>query len=218
MMTKRWMTMTAVVVLTASTALTACAPLLVGGAVGTGVVVATDRRTTGMQVEDQGIELRARRAVREALGDRGRVIINSFNRRVLITGTVPTQTDKALVARLVAQVENVREIVDELGVMGDPALSVRSSDTLITTRVKAAFIDAKDLSANAISVTTERGVVYMMGRVTQREANRAADMARTVPGVQQVVRVFEVISEEELARIQPPRQPAQPAASQPAAR
>ena len=218
MMTKRWMTMTAVVVLTASTALTACAPLLVGGAVGTGVVVATDRRTTGMQVEDQGIELRARRVVREALGDRGRVIISSFNRRVLITGTVPTQTDKALVARLVAQVENVREIVDELGVMGDPALSVRSSDTLITTRVKAAFIDAKDLSANAISVTTERGVVYMMGRVTQREANRAADMARTVPGVQQVVRVFEVISEEELARIQPPRQPAQPAASQPAAR
>lgn len=207
MMTKRWMTMTAVVVLTASTALTACAPLLVGGAVGTGVVVATDRRTTGMQVEDQGIELRARRVVREALGDRGRVIISSFNRRVLITGTVPTQTDKALVARLVAQVENVREIVDELGVMGDPALSVRSSDTLITTRVKAAFIDAKDLSANAISVTTERGVVYMMGRVTQREANRAADMARTVPGVQQVVRVFEVISEEELARIQPPRQP-----------
>lgn len=208
MMNKRWMmTTTAMTVLAASAVLTACAPLLVGGAVGTGVVVATDRRTTGMQVEDQGIELRARRAVREALGDRGRVIVNSFNRRVLITGTVPTQTDKALVARVVAQVENVREIVDELGVMGDPALSVRSSDTLITTRVKAAFIDARDLSANAISVTTERGVVYMMGRVTQREANRAADMARTVPGVQQVVRVFEMISEEELARIQPPRQP-----------
>jgi osmotically-inducible protein OsmY len=208
MMNKRWMmTTTAVTVLAASAVLTACAPLLVGGAVGTGVVVATDRRTTGMQVEDQGIELRARRAVREALGDRGRVIVNSFNRRVLITGTVPTQTDKALVARVVAQVENVREIVDELGVMGDPALSVRSSDTLITTRVKASFIDARDLSANAISVTTERGVVYMMGRVTQREANRAADMARTVPGVQQVVRVFEIISEEELARIQPSRQP-----------
>lgn len=217
MMTKGWIGMAAVV-LTASTVLTACAPLVVGGAVGTGVVVATDRRTTGIQVEDKGIELRARAAVKEALGERGRVIVNSFNRRVLITGTVPTQTDKALVARLVAQVENVREIVDELGVMGDPSLGVRSSDTLITTRVKASFIDAKDLSANAISVTTERGVVYMMGRVTQREANRAADMARTVSGVQQVVRVFEIISEEELARIQPPRQPAQPAASQPAAR
>jgi osmotically-inducible protein OsmY len=217
MMNKRLIGMAAAV-LTASTVLTACAPLVVGGAVGTGVVVATDRRTTGIQVEDKGIELRARATVKEALGERGRVIVNSFNRRVLITGTVPTQTDKALVARLVAQVENVREIVDELGVMGDPSLGVRSSDTLITTRVKASFIDAKDLSANAISVTTERGVVYMMGRVTQREANRAADMARTVPGVQQVVRVFEIISEEELARIQPPRQPAQPAASQPAAR
>lgn len=209
MMTKRWIGIAAVV-LTASTVLTACAPLVVGGAVGTGVVVATDRRTTGIQVEDKGIELRARAAVKEALGERGRVIVNSFNRRVLITGTVPTQTDKALVARLVAQVENVREIVDELGVMGDPSLGVRSSDTLITTRVKASFIDAKDLSANAISVTTERGVVYMMGRVTQREANRAADMARTVPGVQQVVRVFEIISEEELARIQPPRQTTKP--------
>jgi osmotically-inducible protein OsmY len=214
-MNKRVMTMAAVAVLAASTLMTACAPLLVGGAVGTGVVVATDRRTAGMQVEDRGIELRARSAIREALGDRGRVVVNSFNRRVLIVGTVPTQTDKALVARVVAQVENVKEIVDELAVMGDPALSVRSSDTLITTRVKASFIDARDLSANAISVTTERGVVYMMGRVTQREANRAADMARTVPGVQQVVRVFEIISEEELARIQPPRQPA---ASQPAAR
>lgn len=210
MMNQRLTTLTAVTLLAASSLLTACAPLLVGGAVGTGVVVATDRRTTGIQVEDKGIELRARAVVREALGDRGRVIINSFNRRVLITGTVPTQTDKALVARLVAQVENVKEIVDELGVMGDPSLTVRSSDTLITTRVKASFIDAKDLSANAISVTTERGVVYMMGRVTQREANRAADMARTVPGVQQVVRVFEIISEEELARIQPPRQPAKP--------
>lgn len=217
MMNKRWIG-TAAVVLTASTVLTACAPLVVGGAVGTGVVVATDRRTTGIQVEDKGIELRARAAVKEALGERGRVIVNSFNRRVLITGTVPTQTDKALVARLVAQVENVREIVDELGVMGDPSLGVRSSDTLITTRVKASFIDANDLSANSISVTTERGVVYMMGRVTQREANRAADMARTVPGVQQVVRVFEIISEEELLRIQPPRQSAQPAGNTPAAR
>jgi osmotically-inducible protein OsmY len=133
-------------------------------------------------------------------------VVNSFNRRVLIVGTVPTQTDKALVARVVEQVENVKEIVDELGVMGEPSLNVRSSDTIITTRVKASFIDARDLSANAISVTTERGVVYMMGRVTQREANRAADIvARTVPGVQQVVRVFEFISEEELARIQPPR-------------
>lgn len=212
-MSKRLMTVAAVAVLAASTALTACAPLLVGGAVGTGIVVATDRRTAGMQVEDRGIEMRARSAIREALGDRGRVNVNSFNRRVLITGTVPTQTDKALVARVVAQVENVKEIVDELGVMGDPSLTVRSSDTLITTRVKAAFVDARDLSANAISVTTERGVVYMMGRVTQREANRAADVARTVPGVQQVVRVFEIISEEELARIQPPRQPSEPAAS-----
>lgn len=202
----------AALIVSAVTLLPACAPLLLSGAVGTGVLVATDRRTAGIQLEDQGIERRAQAQLREVLGDRGRVLVHSFNRRVLLTGDLPSQTDRASAVRTVAAVENVKEIVDEIGVMASPSLTVRSSDTLVTARVMASMVDARDLSARAIKVTTERGTVYLMGRVTQREADRAADMTRTVSGVQRVVRIFEIMSEDELARIEPPR----PAAVEPA--
>lgn len=187
--------------------LSACAPLVVGGAVGSTVLVATDRRTSGAQLEDQGIELRAAARLREEFGNRARVVVTSYNRRVLLTGEVPSDTDKALAVRLVSAVENVTEIVDELAVMSSPSLAARSSDALVTARVKAAMVDAQDLFANAFKVTTERGTVYLMGRVTQREAERATDVTRSIPGVQRVVRVFDLITEEELARIQPRQAP-----------
>ncbi|TSE26711.1 BON domain protein [Tepidimonas sediminis] len=181
-----------------------CAPLVAGAAVGGTVLVATDRRTAATQLEDQTIELKAANRVREQLGERARVNATSFNRKVLLTGEVASEADRQTVLRIVQGVENVAGVVDELAVMGSPSLTARSSDALVTARVKAAFVDAKDLSANAIKVTTERGTVYLMGLVTAREAQRAADIARTVPGVQRVVRVFEIISEAELARLQPP--------------
>lgn len=187
--------------------LSACAPLMVGGALGTGVMVATDRRTSGAIVEDQGIELRASTRLREEFGARARVVVTSHNRKVLLTGEVPSQTDKALAVRLVAAVENVNLIVDELAIQSSPSLTARSSDALITARVKAAMVDAPDLFARAINVGTERGTVYLMGRVTQREADRAAAVTRSISGVQRVVRVFEIISEEDLARIQPRQTP-----------
>ena len=189
--------------------LSACAPLVLGTAVGTGVLVATDRRTSGAQLEDQGIELRAATRLREQFGDRARVIVTSYNRRVLLTGEVPSEADRATANRIVAGVENVREIVDELGVMSSPSLTARSADSLVTARVKAALVDASYLSANVFKVVTERGTTYLMGRVTQREADRATDVARSIPGVQRVVRVFELISEAELARISAPPAPAQ---------
>lgn len=192
--------------------LSACAPLVVGTAMGTSVLVATDRRTSGTQLEDQGIELRAANRLRDQFGDRARVSVTSYNRRVLLTGEVPSEADRATANRIVAGVENVREIVDELGVMSSPSFTARSADTLVTARVKAALVDARDVSANAFKVVTERGTTYLMGRVTQREADRATEVARSIPGVQRVVRVFELISEEELARITPaPEQPAAPA-------
>ena len=182
--------------------LSACAPLVVGG-VATGVLVATDRRTSGIQLEDEGIELRAANRLRDALGDKGHVNVTSFNRQVLLTGEVPTEQDKAMVERVVGQVENVRPVVNELGVMGNSSLTQRSNDALVSGRVKAAIVDARDLTIHAFKVVTERGTVHLMGRVTQREATRVTDVVRAVQGVQRVVRVFEVISEEELARIQP---------------
>jgi osmotically-inducible protein OsmY len=187
----------------AATLMSACAPLLVGGAVmGTSLMV-TDRRTSGTQVEDQSIELKAMTRTREAVGERGHVSATSYNRTLLLTGEVAADTDKVAVEQAVAKIEGVRTIVNELVVAGSSSLAARSNDAILTSKVKASFIDAKDVFANAIKVVTERGTVYLMGRVTEREANRASDIARGVSGVQKVVRVFEVITEAELADLQP---------------
>lgn len=185
-----------------SSTLTACFPVLVGGAVMTGLV-ATDRRTSGAQLEDEGIELRSAGHIRDNLQGRAHVNVTSFNRRVLLTGEVPTAKDRELVEQLVSRVENVQSVINELAVLGNATLTQRSSDTMVTGRVKAAFVDSKDLYVNSLKVVTERGTVYLMGRVTQREADRATDVARSTTGAQKVVRVFEIISEEELRNIQP---------------
>ena len=189
--------------LAAATLMSACAPLLVGGAVvGTSMVV-TDRRTSGTQLEDQAIELKAKTRVREAVGERGHVNITSYNRTVLLTGEVAADVDKVAVEQAVAKIEGVRTVVNETAVMGSSSIASRSNDAVLTSKVKASYIDAKDVFANAIKVITERGTVYLMGRVTEREANRASDIARGVAGVQKVVKVFEVITEAELADLQP---------------
>lgn len=182
--------------------LSACAPVMVGGAV-VGSLVAVDRRTSGAQLEDEGIELRAAARIRENLGDRVHINITSYNRQVLLTGEVPSAQDKQLAEQVVSRVENVRAIVNELGVMGNSSFTQRSSDSLITGKVKAALVDARDLYASAYKVVTERGVTYLMGRVTQREADRGTDIARSTSGVQKVVRMFEIISEEELRAMLP---------------
>ncbi|MBL8336548.1 MAG: BON domain-containing protein [Rhodoferax sp.] len=186
--------------------LSACAPVVLGSTA-VGVLVATDRRTSGAQLEDEGIQLRAAGRIREAVGDRVHVNITSYNRQVLLTGEVPSAQDRQLVEQIVSRVENVRAIVNELGVMGNSSLTQRSSDSLVTGRVKAAMVDAKDIFANSFKVVTERGTTYLMGRVTQREANRATDITRSTPGVQRVVRVLEIITEEELQRTLPQEPP-----------
>ncbi|MDP3136461.1 MAG: BON domain-containing protein [Burkholderiaceae bacterium] len=193
----------------AAATLAACAPLMVGGAV-MGSIVATDRRTSGAQLEDEGIELRSASRLRDVLGDRGHVSVTSYNRQVLVTGEVPSAQDKQLVEQTLSRVENVRAVVNELAVMGNASLTSRSSDTLITGKVKASLVDAKDIFANAFKVVTERGTTYLLGRVTQREADRATAIVRGVGGVQRVVRVLEIISEQELQNLQPasPRQAA----------
>jgi len=186
--------------------LTACFPLAVGGAV-VGGMVAADRRTTGTVVEDEGIELRSASRIREALGDRGHVNVTSYNRQVLLTGEVPSAQDKQLVEQIVAGVDNVRHIVNELAILGNSTLQQRSSDSLVSGRVKAGLLDANDLSTNSFKITTERGTTYVMGRVTPREAKRATEIISATTGVQKVVRILETISEEELSRLQAPSPP-----------
>ena len=185
--------------LAAISMLNACAPLLVGGAMVGGSIMATDRRTSGTQVEDKTIEIKSAARVREIITGEGHVNVSSYNRQVLITGEVPTEADKAAVEQAIGRVESMRTVVNELVIAPTSSFGNRSNDVILTSKVKASFVDAKDIISTAFKVVTERGVVYLMGRVTEREANRATDVARGVSGVQKVVRVFEIVSEAELA-------------------
>jgi osmotically-inducible protein OsmY len=196
--------------------LTACVPLVIGGAAAGGTLVVTDRRTSGAQLEDEGIELRGTSRIRSNLGDRGHVNLTSYNRQVLLTGEVPTAQDKQLVEQIVSRVENVTSVVNELVVAVNSNLTQRSSDTLITGRIKAQLLDASDLFSNAFKVVTERSTTYLMGRVTQREADRATNLVRSTSGVQKVVRIFDIISEDELARLLPAPAKPPPAGAKPA--
>jgi len=171
-----------------------------------GVTVATDRRTSGTQLEDETIEIKAGARIREQLGDKVHINVNSYNRVVLITGEVRNEADQAEVERLVSGVENVSKVMNETAVTMLSSLSGRSNDVVIQGKIKAQLIDARDLLSNAFYVVVERGQAYLMGRVTEREANRATEIARQVGGVKKVVRAFEIISEEELARITPKKQ------------
>ncbi len=185
-----------------ATALSGCAPLLLGGAAMT-ALVATDRRTSGAQLEDETSELRASGRIRDALGDRVHVVVTSFNRQVLLTGEVPDQVTRETIEQIVRKVENVSGVINELGIQIISSLSQRSNDLLISTKVRATLIEASDLSAGAFKDQTERGTVNLMGRVTAREADRATNLVRSISGVQRVVRAFEIITEEELLRILP---------------
>ncbi|MBH9579069.1 BON domain-containing protein [Inhella proteolytica] len=185
--------------------LSACAPLVVGGAMMGGALVATDRRTAGTQLEDQGIELKAAMRLKEQLGDRVHINVNAYNRVLLLSGEVKDEADKQRAQTIAAQVDNVARVVNELQVGFISSLSSRSNDLVLAAKIKATLIDARDLMSNAFQVVVERGEVYLMGRVTEREAHRASELVRGIPGVQKVVRVFDLLSEEELARLVPPK-------------
>jgi osmotically-inducible protein OsmY len=191
----------ALLALAAASVLPACAPVLVGGAMVGGALASVDRRTAGTQVEDQAIELKGAARVRELAGEQAHVNVTSYNRIVLLTGEVPDAAARGAVEQAIGRIEGVRSVVNELAVMGKTTLTARSNDAVLSARVKAGFIDAKDLQVNTVKVTTERGVVHLMGRVTEREATRAVAVARSVPGVQKVVRVFEILTDAQLAEL-----------------
>ncbi len=165
--------------------LTGCVEMVIGSAV-VGAVAATDRRTLGAQTDDTAINLKAETRIPGLIGEAGHVNIASFNRKVLLTGEVRDEATRTAVEREIAGIQGVQGIVNELVVM---------------ERSKASFVDTKELSANAIKVVTERAAVYLMGRVTQREGQRAAEVARGVNGVERVVKVFDYIGEDDLRQI-----------------
>lgn len=187
-------------VLATSLGASGCLPVVATGAA-VGTLAALDRRTVGAQTEDQAIELKAAAQIRDRIGSG--VSVTSYNRKVLLTGQVANERDKRTAEAIVAELPNVRSIHNELQVAGVPSLSTSAADAAITARVKAAFLEAPDLQANTIKVITEAGTVYLMGLVSRREADRAAQVASRVAGVQRVVTVFEYITEEEAARAKP---------------
>ena len=198
--------------------LTACIPLVIGGAAAGGALVATDRRTSGAQLEDEGIELRANSRIRSSVGDQTHVNVTSYNRQALITGEAPNEQQKQLVEQIVRGTDNVNSVVNEMTIGPVSSLSRRSQDAYISGRIKASILDSKDLFLNAFKVFTENGTVYLMGRVTQREADRVTSIARSTSGVSKVIRVFEIVTEDELVRGLPARSAAPrptPAASAP---
>lgn len=189
--------------------LSACVPLVVGGAAVVGVgMVATDRRSSGAQLDDQGIELRAAARVRDIANDQMYVSVTSFNRQVLLTGAVGNDADRRRVEDEVSRVINVRSVVNELTIGAPSTFQDRSNDLYITGKVKASLLDAKDIFANSFKVVTERGVVYLMGIATRRETDRATEITRGVTGVVKVVRVVEIVSEADLAASQAANQAA----------
>ena len=179
----------------------ACAPIVVGVvAAGTALVV-TDRRTTGSQVDDQTIQLRVANELGAAFKDQPvHINVNSFDRKVLLTGEVPDEAVRTRAGAIATATQNVRMVVNELAVAPPSSLSDRTADTTLSGKVRAAFINTREIAFNSVEIVTERRIVYLLGFVTEEEGKIAALVASKVSGVQQVVKVFDIASREEVDR------------------
>lgn len=186
---------------TAALSLSACAPLIVGGAAATTAVVITDRRTSGIQLEDQNIAFKAQSQISQKLGDTARVNAMAYGGHLLLTGDVPTEQAKAEATTIAQGIENVKQVVNQLNVGPIASFGTRSNDTWLTSKVKTALINTKYVPSGTIALTTDHSVVYLMGKVTQAEGDYAANAAADVGGVVKVVKLFETISREEAIRL-----------------
>lgn len=185
--------------------LAGCAAVVVGAGAAAGYSVYEDRRSTGTQIEDQRIESRATSAIDQKYGFRVHVNVTSYNRQVLITGEVPDAATRDEVEKLIASLPGVRTLANELIAGPLTSFPARTGDTVVTSNVKARFLGAKNFNPIHVKVVTEAGVVFLMGTVTEVEANAAAEIARTTDGVKKVVKVFEYCkSGESLCRPVPP--------------
>ena len=168
-----------------------CVPAAIGVAAGIGVYSAVDRRTTGAQVDDEGIELRVSNRISERHGDKVHVNVTSYNRVVMLTGEVPDQAIRDELEKSTAGLAGVRGVTNEVQVGPNTAYTARANDSAITGKVKARFVDANRFNAVHVRVVTENSTVFLLGIVTEKEGNDAAELARTTSGVRKVIKVFE---------------------------
>ena len=181
--------------------LTACVPIMVaGGAVGGGMA-ATDRRTLGAQTEDKAILLKGEHIAYKIGGNNSHINVSSFNQKVLLTGEVDSEATKQAIGNAIAEIENVESVINELAILAPSSFGSRSNDSLITSKVSASLLAEKNLYSSAFKTVTERGTVYLMGRVTRKEGEHAARVAAGVSGVQNVIKVFEYLTEEDLQKL-----------------
>ncbi|MGA8049668.1 MAG: BON domain-containing protein [Burkholderiales bacterium] len=180
----------AILIPVAAVSLQGCVGAVAVGA-GAAVVSAQDRRTTGTQVDDEGIELRASNQIGDRYGDKVHVNVTSYNRSVLLTGEVPDQAVKDGIEKIVLAVPNVHSVTNELQIAGLSSMPARTNDSYITSKVKTRFLDAGRFNPVHVKVVTEAGAVYLLGIVTEKEAADAVEIARTTGGVLKVVKVFE---------------------------
>jgi len=174
-------------------------------------LAAIDRRSLGTQTEDETIEWKASLEISEKAGKESHVNFTSYNRKVLVTGEVASEEIKAEVERLVAAIPQVRGVYNELAIAPATSLGTRSKDSYITTKVKARFVDAGKFNAVYVKVVTEAGVVYLLGLVTQQEADAAIQVARTTSDVQKVVTLLEIIPDAKARELGVHIEPSQPA-------
>lgn len=217
----KWATLGAAASIASAALLTACAPLVIGTIVAGTALVATDRRTTGAQVDDTTIQLRVSNELADALkGNDIHIAVNSFDRKVLLTGEVANEQLKARAGEIAGRSLNVRTVVNELAIAPPSSLGQRTNDTALGTKVRAAFVNTKEIAFNSVDIVTERGIIYLMGFVTPKEGDIASHVASRVTGVQQVVKVFDYGTPEEVQRRRttasqppppPPPAPATPA-------
>ncbi|HTS21555.1 MAG TPA: BON domain-containing protein [Casimicrobiaceae bacterium] len=193
MMSQSKMRALALLAAAAALSLEGCVPLVVGAAAGGTVLVATDRRTTGTQVDDEVIEDKISYTLNERFKGDFHVNVTSYNGIVLLTGEVPAEAARADIAEVARTTPKVRAVQNELVVGPVTDMNSRSNDTLITSKVKTRFVEANKFQINYVKVVTERGVVYLMGIVRHDEGDAAAQLASTTSGVQRVVKVFEYL-------------------------
>ncbi|CAM3715538.1 BON domain-containing protein [Castellaniella denitrificans] len=179
-------------------ALSGCGLFVVGGAAATSAAVATDRRTAGEQVDDQTIELRVSSEMDKAFGDKARISGTSYAGRLLLVGDVPTEADRQRAETIARGITKVRSVDNYIRVGDITPLSVRTNDTWLTSKVKSQLVATENVPFRTIKVTTERGVVYLMGKVTDEEGRRAAAAASGISGVNKVVKLFTIVARETL--------------------
>lgn len=172
--------------------ISACVPVVVGGAAAGGAIAA-DRRTSGVYVEDENIEIKTVKKIHDTLGEAAHVNVTSFKANVLLTGEVPDAAAKTKAGDIVIATESVRSVTNELTIGPKTSISSRANDTYLTSKVKAQFVSENKFQANHVKVVTENSVVYLLGIVTQKEADDAAEIARNTSGVTKVVKVFEYL-------------------------